>query len=90
MQSSLYAPGVPQQKLPRFLRHMQQAEDARKLAEILLETGEALPVKTASATSGGDWQRLRGLPAIGRGCAGAIRGTDPLGEVIRREGRRRR
>lgn len=29
------------------------------------------------ATAGGDEQKLRGIPAIGRGCAGAIRGTSP-------------
>lgn len=70
---------------------MQWLGDERKLAAILLETGEALPVKqTAGSTSGGDEQRLRGLPAVGRGVSGAIKGTDPLGEVIRREGRRRR
>jgi hypothetical protein len=82
--------GVPQQ-LPRFVAALQRREDDRKLMAILLETGEALPVvQAAGSTSGGDEQRLRGLPAIGRGVSGAIRGTDPLGEVIRRESRRRR
>lgn len=76
--------------LPRFFAELQRIDDERKLARILLETGETAPPKQAAgATSGGDWQRLRGLPAIGRGCAGAIRGTDPLGEVLRRERRRR-
>jgi hypothetical protein len=75
------------QHLPRFARKLQQIEDDRKLAKILLETGEAAPPPTKGASNGGDWERLRGLPAIGLGVSGAIRGSDPLGEVLRREHR---
>ena len=35
-------------------------------------------------------ESLRGLPAIGRGCQGAIRGTNPLGALIPKETRRSR
>ncbi len=76
--------------LPRFLAHLQKVEDARKLARIVLEAGgdEEPPKQSAGATSGGDWERLRGLPAIGRGVSGAIRGTDPVRALIAKERRR--
>ncbi len=42
-------------------------------------------------TAAGDPRDLRGLPAIGvRGVGGAIAGTDPLHETIRRAERERR
>lgn len=65
------------QPLPRFLDT--RAEDERKLARILLETGASVPepARTAGATAGGDERRLRGIPAIGRGVSGAISGTQP-------------
>jgi hypothetical protein len=67
--------------LPRFIDT--RAEDERKLARILLETGEeAPPLNSAGATAAGDPARLRGLPAIGRGCAGAVRGTNPLAALL--------
>ena len=80
--------------LPCFASRQQIADDEAKLVRMLLETGvsveEATPKLVSGATAPGDWQRLRGLPAVSRGCAGHIRGTDPLGEVIRRESRQRR
>jgi hypothetical protein len=77
--------------LPRFDAELERIEDERRLGRLLLETGEAAPPKTtAGASNGGDWERLRGLPAIGRGVSGAVRGSDPLGEVLRREHRLRR
>lgn len=39
------------------------------------------------AGTGADHARLRGIPAIGRGVSGAIRGTDPEGHVMRSAGR---
>jgi hypothetical protein len=71
--------------LPRFYR-FQQAEEERKLARILLETGEhpdgngAKPLRRSA--DGHDPARLRGLPAIGRNVSGAIQGTDPARAVI--------
>jgi len=37
------------------------------------------------ATAGGDERRLRGIPAVGRGCGGAIRATNPVAQLMRRE-----
>lgn len=77
------------QPLPRFLAELEKREDLRRLVKILAESGddtnEPGPV---GGTSGGDWERLRGLPAVGRGVSGAIRGTDPARETIRRDSRR--
>ena len=66
------------------------AEDAAKLSEILLETGEPAPDLKLHGTAGGDRDRLRGLPAIGRGVSGAVRDSDPLGALLRKESARRR
>ena len=50
----------------------------RAIAESVGSMGPA-PV----ATTGGDPLLLRGIPAIGRSVAGAIRGTDPERSVMR-------
>ncbi len=44
----------------------------------------ALSQRTYTASAGGDHIRLRGIPAIGRGVAGAIPHTNPLTETIHR------
>jgi hypothetical protein len=52
---------------------------------LLEETGE-LPSDAraaAGATAAGDPRRLRGIPAIGRGCSGAIPGTRPGDNLFR-------
>ena len=61
------------QSLPRAFRAKQQAEDERKLEKILAQTAKLEPSDATGATSGGDESRLRGLPAIGRGCEGRDR-----------------
>jgi hypothetical protein len=76
--------------LRRFDMYREKIESDRKLAKILLETGEAAPKSSAGVTSGGDERRLRGLPAIGRGVSGAIRDTSPHLAVIAKESRRPR
>jgi hypothetical protein len=48
---------------------------AMQMAALAREVGESMPLSTASA--GGDSQRLRGIPAIGRGVPGAMRGSRP-------------
>lgn len=60
-------------------RNAQYAADcAKQLAEFARETGEMLPTRSApGATAPGDWLKLRGIPAIGRGVQGVIRGTSP-------------
>ncbi len=81
---------VPQ-PLPRAYRRQLQAEDAAKVDRIVREAGEDVaPSSSAGATAGGDERRLRGIPAIGRGCAGAINGSDPMRALIQKEARQRR
>lgn len=62
--------------LRRFRAHAERIEDERKLAQILIETGEAAPAQ-AGATAPGDTRKLRGIPAIGRGVTGACKDTVP-------------
>jgi hypothetical protein len=71
----------------------QQREDQRRIAQIILETGEA-PVDSNGrvlrrSADGHEPTRLRGLPAIGRNVSGAVPGTDPLRALLRKEGSRR-
>jgi hypothetical protein len=81
---------VPQ-RLPRFYRIQQEIEDARKVAKILLETGEApdgngsMPLRRSA--DGHDPVRLRGLPAIGRNVSGSTVHTDPLKALLAKERR---
>jgi hypothetical protein len=62
------------QPLPRFTPPQ---DFQAKLARILIEVGEPAPDTPTHATAGGDERKLRGIPAIGRGVAGAIPGTAP-------------
>ena len=82
---------VPQQ-LPRFVAHQQKADDLDKLARILLETGAELPaeVKRGALPTGGDRDRMRGFPIVGKGISGTAPGTDPLGALLAKEHRLRR
>lgn len=65
--------------LPRFYAERQHVDQARKLARILLETGERLPVSADARRAAGDPHALRGIPAVGikGGIGGAIAGTRP-------------
>ena len=75
--------------LPRAFRRQLQALDSAKVARIVAEAGEPEePASAAGATAAGDERRLRGVPAVGRGVAGAIPGTNPLGALLARERRR--
>lgn len=55
---------------------------AQIYAEVLrtIDPDEA-PDEVTHATAGGDERKLRGIPAIGRGVAGAIPGTSPHGSL---------
>jgi hypothetical protein len=53
------------------------AEQARLLARILPKDDDPVYRRPTQATAAGDEQRLRGLPAVGRGVSGAIRFTSP-------------
>jgi hypothetical protein len=69
-------PNVPQ-PLPRAFRRQLEAEDLDKVDRIVREVGHEDAPGVAGGTAGGDERRLRGIPAVGRGCSGAIRGMRP-------------
>lgn len=54
-------------------------QNARLMVDIARDTATSdEPIRSArGATAGGDERKLRGIPAIGRGVAGAIPGTSP-------------
>jgi hypothetical protein len=68
------------------------ARNAATLARIEQETAtsDEPVVTTQGATLAGDPARLRGIPAVGRGCAGAMAGTDPVRALLAKERSRRR
>lgn len=65
-----------------------EQQQAKLLAELAREAPDDVPVR--GATAGGDERRLRGIPAVGRGCAGAIPGTRPGDSLFRQERKARR
>lgn len=61
-----------------FARRQAEADHlAQQVASILRENPDINIKRTAGATPAGDETKLRGIPAIGRGVQGAIRGTRP-------------
>jgi hypothetical protein len=71
----------------------QRAHDAARVAQNVFDNGEAPPSDEKgrhTQTNGGDEEKLRGIPAIGRGVGGTMRGSDPYHEVARRDQQRRR
>ena len=62
-------------RFPRYLRLQLMFEDRTKVDRIVEDDDGTNG--SPGATAGGDERRLRGIPAIGRGCGGAIRGTRP-------------
>lgn len=73
---------------PLAVRNAQlDQHNAEVLAEFARETGEGLTF--GGATAAGDERKLRGIPAIGRGVAGAIPDTNPLAAVLAKESVRR-
>jgi hypothetical protein len=65
------------------------AEAGRKILEAVqqADTDDVQPDPFAKI---GDQARMRGVPCLGRGVGGTMRGTSPLGELIRRENQRER
>jgi hypothetical protein len=61
--------------MPRAYRRQLEAQDTERVERIT-----RTEVKTMDQGSAG---RLRGIPAIGRGCPGHIRDTDPGGNLLR-------
>jgi hypothetical protein len=59
--------------------------------ERILSEGEAQPeAEVRPSARGGDWRRMRGLPIVGLGIAGASPGTDPARAMLEMELRRGR
>jgi hypothetical protein len=79
LQKQEYAAGVPQ--LPRFHAYDERIEDERKLARILLETGEAASKTSAGAT--GD--HLRNSRLMRASLEFVLREIPPLHEAVDRE-----
>lgn len=68
---------MPNLPLPRFLeRHDQRRTHAAKLNHAVVSTTHDVSTKRHYADPA-DTLTLRGIPAIGRGVAGAIRGSNP-------------
>jgi hypothetical protein len=61
--------------------------DAQRRARLTAEIENAVDERPGSPTAAGDTRKLRGIPAIGRGVAGAMNGTDPLREALKKERR---
>ena len=75
----------------RFYRRAQEAaEHAQLLVQLALEEGCPQLVRPSSQASAADPTDLRGVPVVGRGIGGAMYGTNPEGETIRRDEQRRR
>jgi hypothetical protein len=70
--------------LPRFLQqHVEKRDHARALEREVMQQGVDLAQRQIVCDPS-DSLTLRGIPAIGRGVAGCIRGTDPAGVVLSR------
>ena len=66
------------QPLPRFLEdHRSRVEHAKKLERVVRSAGVDLRESRPSSHTAVDSISLRGIPAIGRGVAGVIAGTNP-------------
>lgn len=82
---------IGQARLNRMLRNAElDARNARALARVALETGGNVAAERQLRVLSrlGDERQLRGIPAIGRGVAGAINGSVPGRDL--RSGRRSR
>ena len=69
--------------LPRFTDDRIAQE--QKIARIIMEAGDAQVDTVTRATLPGDIRRLRGIPAVARGVAGACPGTNPLSALLSSE-----
>jgi hypothetical protein len=65
------------------------AEDAAKVDRIVREVDANTVIEVdPTATGGDDWRKVRGVPLVARGTAGAIPGTNPLGALMAKQRRR--
>lgn len=61
----------------------------REQARVLMEAVETAPPAATSPTRApAEPASLRGIPVVGRRVGGAVFGTQPLSETLRRENRR--
>jgi hypothetical protein len=68
---------MPTFALPRFMEtEATRVEHARQLERAVRASGGDLKVKRSAHTAA-DSKTLRGIPAVGRGVAGVIAGTQP-------------
>ena len=82
---------MPNRLLASLERRRLEAEHACIRDAILDDFGDNVPDWTPrEVCTIGNRDLLRGLPAVGRGVGGAIPGTDPEAELLRREARRER
>lgn len=73
---------MPTFLLTRFTRRDLHVEQNQALARVLLEVDAVLEQRRQSKLPG-DPLSLRGIPAIGRGVGGAVRGSNPEAEACR-------
>ncbi len=66
------------QRAQEARRQHQQVEEALRASGAVHDGRGALP---------GDHRRLRGTPVLTKGVGGTMLGTDPLGALLRKEGR---
>jgi len=75
------------QPLPGAFRRQLEAEDREKVARIVREFVRLEVDSVAGATAGGARRVSGAFQPWARGCSGAIRGTSPIAELLRRESR---
>lgn len=63
---------------------LEQAHE-RAIVRAAAEAAAEIPTSTGGPTAAGDTRKLRGIPAIGRGVAGAMKDTDPERALLRRQ-----
>ena len=71
-------------------RLRRERESLRRKLDEIANTPELAPEldsrRRGRGTAAGDRDKLRGIPAAGRSVGGAMRGTDPQAETMRRLG----
>jgi hypothetical protein len=73
---------MPSLPLPRFLeQHQERRDHSRALEREVAQQGVDLAKRKKIVCDPADSLTLRGIPAVGRGVAGVIRGTQPESAV---------
>lgn len=66
-----------------FSSYQAHLANAAMLERLARETGGDVAVERAGPATPADTETLRGIPAVGRGIAGVIRGSQPEQEATR-------